>query len=104
MPTSTKVGPGLTIHHSYGIVIHANSVLGRDVTVRHGVTLGNAHRGETLAPIIGDGVEIGAGAVLLGGVRIGSNAVIGANSTVLCDVPSGGIAVGQKARIVAPRP
>jgi serine O-acetyltransferase len=76
-----------------------DTVIGNDVTLRHGVTLGLRRTGVPGAPVIGNGVDIGAGAKILGPVRIGDGAVIGANAVVLCDVPAGALAVGIPARI-----
>jgi serine O-acetyltransferase len=69
------------------------------VTLRHGVTLGLRRTGVPGAPVVCDGVDIGAGAKILGPVHIGDGAVIGANAVVLCDVPAGSLAVGVPARI-----
>jgi serine O-acetyltransferase len=99
LPCETQVGRRLVIEHFGGIVISGDSVIGDDVTLRHGVTLGLRRTGVPGAPVIGNGVDIGAGAKILGPVRIGAGAVIGANAVVLCDVPAGALAVGIPARI-----
>jgi serine O-acetyltransferase len=99
LPCEAQVGRRLVIEHFGGIVISGDSVIGDDVTLRHGVTLGLRRTGVPGAPVIGDGVDIGAGAKILGPVRIGAGAVIGANAVVLCDVPAGALAVGIPARI-----
>jgi serine O-acetyltransferase len=78
--------------------------MGVDVTVRLGVSLGLRRTGVPGAPVVGFGVDIGAGAKILGPVRIGDGAVIGANAVVLCDVPAGALAVGVPARIRQRRP
>jgi serine O-acetyltransferase len=93
LPCETQVGRRLVIEHFGGIVISGDSVIGDDVTLRHGVTLGLRRTGVPGAPVIGDGVDIGAGAKILGPVHIGAGAVIGANAVVLCDVPAGALAV-----------
>jgi len=67
--------------------------------LRQGVTIGNRHP-DGPVPVIGDNVELGAYAQVLGGVRIGDNARIGAMSVVLCDVPDGATAVGAPARVI----
>lgn len=79
--------------HPYGIVIHSRTRLGRRVTILHQVTLG-ARCGVMDAPIIEDDVYIGAGAKVLGGIRVGRGAVIGANAVVTRDVPAGATVVG----------
>jgi serine O-acetyltransferase len=99
LPCETQVGRRLVIEHFGGIVVSGDTVIGNDVTLRHGVTLGLRRTGVPGAPVIGNGVDIGAGAKILGPVRIGDGAVIGANAVVLCDVPAGALAVGIPARI-----
>lgn len=99
IPCETRIGRRLVIEHFGGIVISGDSVIGDDVVIRHGVTLGLRHTGVAGAPVIGDRVDIGAGAKILGPVRIGDGAVIGANAVVLHDVPPGALAVGVPAVI-----
>ncbi len=99
----TKVGRRLILWHGVGTVIHANAVLGDDVLLRHGITIGVAVElsdGLAPVPIIGNRVTIGAGAAILGGVRIGDDVTIGANAVVLQDVPAGATAVGIPARVL----
>ena len=95
LPYSATVGQRVIIEHQHGIVIHGNSVIGDDCILRQGVTLGN----KTLdrphdAPKLGNRVNVGAGAKILGAVTIGDDASIGANAVVLKDVPAGAVAVG----------
>jgi serine O-acetyltransferase len=99
LPCETQVGRRLVIEHFGGIVVSGDTVIGDDVTLRHGVTLGLRRTGVPGAPVIGHGVDIGAGAKILGPVHIGDGAVIGANAVVLSDVPAGKLAVGVPARI-----
>jgi serine O-acetyltransferase len=99
LPCEAKVGRRLVIEHFGGIVVSGDTVIGDDVTLRHGVTLGLRRTGVQGAPVIGNQVDIGAGAKILGPVHIGDGAVIGANAVVLCDVPPGALAVGIPARI-----
>jgi serine O-acetyltransferase len=80
--------------HPYGIVIHRNVVIGSRVTVMHQVTIGNQHPSDPGAPVIEDNVCIGAGAKILGAVRIGHGATVGANAVVTRDVPSHCTVVG----------
>jgi serine O-acetyltransferase len=100
LPYTVKLGRRVRIWHHGGIVINARSI-GDDVHIRHNTTLGVARRDalEQL-PIIGDRVDIGAGACILGAVTVGDDALIGANSVVLHDVPRGATAVGAPARIL----
>lgn len=92
---------GRDIHmpHPYGIIIHSHSIIGHHVTIMQQVTLGGSRLGINEAPIIEDHVYIGAGAKVLGNVRIGHHAVIGANAVVTRDVPAGATVVGAN-RIV----
>ena len=106
IPPSTRVGRGLCVWHGTGLVLHKSVVLGEGVTLRHGVTigiLGDGHDDDAGAPVLGDRVDVGAGAVVLGPITIGDDVAIGANAVVLCDVPSGATAVGNPARILTDR-
>jgi serine acetyltransferase len=104
VPFSAKIGRRVVIEHQGGIVIHGCSVIGDDCIIRQGVTLGNRHMNAPFdAPVLGQRVNVGAGAKLLGGIQVGDGASIGANSVVLRDVPSGGTAVGIPARLVPDR-
>jgi len=104
LPCEVQVGRRLVIEHFGGIVISGDTVIGDDVTLRHGVTLGLRRTRVPGAPVIGNRVDLGAGAKVLGHVHIGDDAVIGANAVVLCDVPAGALAVGVPARIKFPNP
>jgi putative colanic acid biosynthesis acetyltransferase WcaB len=94
----TKVGPGLTIYHGVGLVVNDGAIIGRNVVLRHNVTIGQARPGGP-SPRIGDRVVFGAGSMVLGGVTVGSGAQIGAGAIVTVDVPANGIARGPKAVI-----
>lgn len=94
---TASIGSGLFIAHGQGTCIAAERI-GRNCYVHQNVTIGWDYRGSR-APIIGDGVFIGTGAVLLGELTVGDGARIGANSVVLSDVPPGATAVGAPARI-----
>ena len=91
---------GLCLPHPVGIVIGEGSVIGNDVTIYQGVTLGRASHEVDAYPSIDDGAVIYAGATLLGPIRIGRNAVVAAHSVVLSDVPDFATVVGAPARIV----
>jgi len=91
------LGPGLVILHSFGIVINSEVRAGRDLTLEHGVTIG-AEKGKS--PVLGDNVFVGAGAKIIGPVRVGSNVKIGANAVVTRDLPDGATAVGVPARVI----
>jgi serine O-acetyltransferase len=100
---SARIGPGLVLWHPTGVVIGPRVVVGRDARVQQGITLGAARSrtGKDGDPVLGDGVYVGAGARVLGPVRIGDRARIGANAVVLTDVPDDASAVGVPARIIA---
>jgi serine O-acetyltransferase len=96
---SAKIGKRLVIEHSGAIVIHGNSIIGDDCTVRQGVTIGNKRLDDPLgAPELGNNVNVGAGAKILGRVHIGNDVEIGANAVVIHDVPDNSVAVGVPAR------
>jgi serine O-acetyltransferase len=99
------IGPGLQLTHEGGVLIGPVR-LGRHCTVSHGVTLGRGllegdGPGYEDVPTVGDRVWIGPGAVIAGPLTIGSDAVIGANSVVLRDVPPRGVVLGVPARLVS---
>jgi len=99
LPKSATIGPGLRIWHFGGVVVHPQSVIGARCTLRQGVTIGNRIV-DGPVPRIGDDVECGAYAQILGGIRIGNACRIGAMSVVLDDMPDGSTAVGVPARII----
>ena len=100
LPCEAVVGRRFRIDHFGGIIISGDAVFGEDCIVRNGVTVGLRNTGQRGSPIIGDRVDIGAGAKLLGPIRIGDDVAIGANAVVLTDVPSNSIAVGVPARVI----
>ena len=99
LPCEAKVGRRFRIDHFGGIVISGDTVFGDDCVIRNGVTVGLRHTGHRGAPIIGNRVDIGAGAKVLGNIRIGDDVAIGANAVVITDVPANSIAVGVPAKI-----
>ncbi len=95
-----EAGPGLVVRHPAGIVVGAGVRMGRDCTLQHGVTLGERHvdgRGPHLYPRIGDRVTLCTHAVVVGGIDVGDDAVVGALAFVDRDVPEGQLAVGAPA-------
>jgi serine O-acetyltransferase len=99
-PCEVTVGRRFRIDHFGGIVISGDAVFGDDCVIRNGVTVGLKHTGHRGAPILGNRVDIGAGAKILGPIRIGDDVLIGANAVVLIDVPPGSVAVGVPARVL----
>ncbi|ODT85713.1 serine O-acetyltransferase [Phenylobacterium sp. SCN 70-31] len=98
---ATQIGRGVFVDHGTGIVIGETAVIGDDVSMLQGVTLGGtgAERGDR-HPKVGNGVLLGAGAKVLGNIRIGDYAKIASGSVVLKDVPAGCTAAGVPARLV----
>lgn len=100
LPSEAVVGRGVVIEHQGGIVIHGRSIIGDRCIIRHGCTLGMRRMSELCAaPELGSDVHLGAGAVLIGNIRIGDGAQIGANAVVTTDVPAGARALGVPAVI-----
>lgn len=104
IPLGTQIGPGLSLPHCRGLVVHAAAAIGAGSTLRHNVTIGVRRSGESApgVPRLGSGVDVGAGAQILGDIEIGAGARIGAGAIVLCDVPAGAVAVGNPARVIEP--
>ena len=101
LPHTATIGRRLVIEHQHGIVIHGNVRMGDDCIIRQGVTLGNKTMARPLdAPRLGNRVNVGAGAKVLGAVSVGDDAQIGANAVVVKDVPAGATAVGIPARLI----
>ncbi len=93
----SRLGPGLRLYHGMGLVVHEKSVVGKNCTLRHCTTLGEK---SGAAPVLGDNVDVGCNVVILGGVKVGEGAVIGAGSVVLRDVAPGDVVAGNPARSV----
>lgn len=102
LPCEVPVGRGFVIEHSGGIVVSGFARFGDHCRIRNGVVVGLARVEDPCAPWIGDHVDIGAGAKLLGDIRIGNHVLIGANAVVTRDVPDHSIAVGVPA-VIKPR-
>ncbi len=102
LPCEVVVGRNFVIDHFGGIIISGYAKFGDNCRIRDGVVIGLRRVEEKCAPIIGNNVDIGSGAKLLGPIRIGNNVLIGANAVVLCDVPDNFIAVGVPA-VAKPR-
>ena len=100
LTSRTRVGRRLRLAHEGGVMIHPDVVIGDDCLIRQNVTIGLVSDDATAAPTIGDRVEIGVGAVIIGGVTIGDDARIGPNAVVTMNVPAGGMAVSTPARVI----
>lgn len=99
LPCEVNVGDRFVIDHHGGIVISGFASFGSNCRIRTGVVVGLARVDDPVAPTIGDNVDIGAGAKVLGRITIGDNVMIGANAVVVRDVPANHIAVGVPATI-----
>ncbi len=104
LPYTAQIGRRVIFEHQHGIVVHGNTVIGDDCIVRHGVTFG-IRRMDSLddAPVLGRGVNVGAGAKIIGHISVGDGAAIGANAVVLHDVPAGALVIGAPAKVVERR-
>jgi serine O-acetyltransferase len=94
LPCEVPIGPNFVIDHFGGIVVSGYASFGANCRIRNGVVVGLSRVQEPAAPSIGDNVDIGSGAKVLGAIRIGNNVSIGANAVVIRDVPDDHIAVG----------
>jgi len=96
-----KIGRGVFIDHGMGVVIGETCVIGDDVLIFHGVTLGGTGKEKgPRHPVIGNNVILGVGVTILGRVHIGDNSKIGANTIVLQNIPADSTVVGEQGRIV----
>ena len=98
LPPQVAVGQRLEIHHRGKVVVNEATVIGDDCVLLHGVTLGNRRPGGG-APTLGNRVEVGAYAQLLGPITIGDDVRIGALALVVEDVPAGATVLAGKATI-----
>jgi serine O-acetyltransferase len=95
-----KIGRGFFIDHGMGVVIGETSIIGDNVTLYQGVTLGGTGKQKTKRhPTLGNNVVVGTGAKVLGNITIGDNSYIGANAVVIKDVPANSTIVGVPGRI-----
>jgi serine O-acetyltransferase len=105
---SCQIGRRFQIGHQNGIVIHRFATIGDDCRVRQGVTLGrgglertkSTEGFRTSAPVLGNRVDVGVGAIIVGKVRIGDDVNIGPNAVVLTDVPTGATVMAPMSKIM----
>ena len=99
IPFTAKIGKNAYFpHRAIGVVIHENAVIGENARIQANVVIGG--KGQSGVPTIGNNVQIGANAVIVGGVEIGDNAIVGAGTVVLKDVPAACVACGVPATVV----
>jgi serine O-acetyltransferase len=103
LPWQTRIGRRLRIGHIGGIVISPLAVIGDDCIILQNVTIGTTDRHARAAPRIGNGVQIGSGAVVVGDLTIGDGARIGPNAVVTTDVPAGARVTAPSSRVVSLR-
>lgn len=102
IPFVTEIGPGFYIGHFSCIFVNERCVIGRNCNISQGVTIGTSNRGERAGnPVIGDNVYLGPGAKVIGAIRVGNHAAIGANSVVTHDVPDHAVVVGVPGRVIS---
>ena len=101
IPIDTDIKGGLFIGHPYNITINRESIIGKNVNIHKGVTIGKENRGKRKgAPIIGSSVWIGINSTVVGHVHIGDDVLIAPNTLVNIDVPSHSIVIGSPCKIV----
>jgi serine O-acetyltransferase len=102
LPCEVEIGHNFVIDHFGGIVISGYAKFGNNCRIRNGVVVGLQRVDQPRAPVIGNNVDIGAGAKVLGAIKVGDDVVIGANAVVIRDVPDNCIAAGVPA-VIKPR-
>lgn len=100
IPVRTQIGGGLNIAHGLPVAINVDTIIGEHILLRQFVTIGNKSKRDLKSPVIGNNVEIGANAIIIGNITIGDNVVIGAGSVVLKSVPANSVAYGNPAKIM----
>ena len=101
IPEEVEIGPGFYIGHYGSIVINPKAILGKNINIANGVTIGQENRGKRIGvPTISDNVWIGTNATVIGKITIGNDVLIAPNSYVNFDVPDHSIVIGNPARII----
>ena len=101
MHPDTKIGPGLALSHAYNITINPGAIIGKNVNLTKGITIGREQRGVRCgSPIIGNNVFIGINSTVVGKIHIGDNVLIAPNSFVNRDIPSNSIVLGNPCKII----
>lgn len=101
IPYPTQIGKGLNLVHFGRVIVAPNAIIGNNCNIFTGVTIGSTTRGKKKGvPIIGNNVWIGPNVAIVGGIKIGNNVLIAANSYVNFDVPSNSIVIGNPGKII----
>lgn len=103
LPWDTQIGRNLKLQHGLALVVNHETTIGENCILRHSTTIGNKKSKDGLysaSPKIGNNVDIGSNVVILGAITVGNNAIIGAGSVVVKDVPEGAVVAGNPARII----
>lgn len=100
IPSRTKIGAGFVIHHCTGIIINPKTTIGENFTIRGGAVIGSTNKG---VPVIGDNVNMGVHAVVIGNIKIGNGCIIGAGSVVTKSFPDNSVIAGVPAKIIRTR-
>lgn len=101
IPYQAEIGKGTKFGYGgMGVVLHSKCKIGCYCTIAQQVTVGGGNSKHPGLPIIGDNVYIAKGSIVMGGITIGNNAIIGANAVVNIDVPENGVAAGVPAKII----
>lgn len=101
VPYQARIGKGTKLGYGgIGVVIHSESVIGRNCSVGQQVTIGGGNSRDPGVPVIGDNVHMHKGAIIYGGITVGDNAEIGANAVVNKPVPDNAVVAGVPAKII----
>lgn len=98
---TTQIGKGLYMGHPYNITINQNSIIGDNVNIMKGVTIGAENRGDRVGcPTIGNRVYLGINSTVVGNIKIGNDVLISPNTFVNIDIPDHSIVIGNPCKII----